>query len=333
MQFSGYHLRVAELLTGKRLTQMEKVRLIGTSLAMYGVKATAGVVGLSTLAEYYINKTKDIDYIPGNDFMETAIMDGLLAAGVGKLTGSGNIRKGNIYNFGQRWGLGDWDTMNSLLDGDPKVWDIWGAAPNGIANTIAATSPIRNWALSMWKGDGKFQLTPEHWIGLLKEISVVKDLDRAYWGMTAHQWLSRNGRTIASDISTMNTLGMLLAGLQEQRFADTFKVGEAIRHLKDQENKAFDMAQKEMSLGFRDNKNNDDDNAHKHFLNAKAYLEGYPANKYNEAYAKALKDNKDLIDTLAMERYMGKMLPIEQREKAMNTMSQIRQMQKEREGR
>lgn len=331
-QFGGYTLRVMEMLTGKRLSPTEKARFVGTFMTMYGVPSAAGIVGLSALVRNWASTPTDSreGYVPGSDLVSTAVMEGLLSAGVGLLTGKGDIRKGNVYNFGSRYGLGDLNFMDSLLDGDPNTWNIWGAAPAGIANTIAASTPLRNWGMSLLKGDGKFQLTPEHVIGVLKEISVVNDLDKAYWGAVAHRWVSRNGRTIASDISTMNTLSMVLSGLQEQRFADAYPAGQAIKHMKDQENKAFGLAVGEYTRGLQAIRDQNDDQATKYFMNGRFYMEGYPEEKWNEVIAAAFRENKDLLETLDMERYMGKALPIEQRQKAQDTLSNILRMQQEK---
>lgn len=331
-QFQGYDLRVMELLTGKRLTKTEKARMLGTYMTMYGVPAAGGIIGLSTLIRNWASTPTENSegYVPGSDFTSTMIMEGLLGAGIGTLTGGGDIRKGNIYNFGQRWGMRDMSVMDALLDGDSNIWNIWGAAPNEIANTIAASTPFRNWGMSMLKGDGKFKLTPEHVMGMLKEVSSINAMDRAYWGAVAHRWVSRNGRTIASDVSTTNALFMSIAGLQEQRFSDAYPVGQVIKHMKEQENKAFGQAVKEATLGFQSVKDGNSDQADKYFLNAQFYMQGYPEDKWNEVVAASLKENKDMVDVLAMERYMGKALPIEQRKKAMDTYSNILRMQNER---
>ena len=119
-QFTAYSLRLAELMTGKRLTWQEKARLFGVSSVLYGLPVGGlGLFGFP-IGEYLKSKAQEAGHLLGDNFIESFIGDGLPSAVMQQITGKG-------YNF-ERFGAKGWDPADKFLFSDSPFLSIFGGA-------------------------------------------------------------------------------------------------------------------------------------------------------------------------------------------------------------
>ena len=302
MQFAGFDLRVLELLTGKRLTFIEKARLFGTYLGLYGIRTTAGLVGLAEVASQIGDEE---GYQPGQNVGSTAIWEGVLPTALGVITGGGDIRKGNVYNIGPRYGAKDLSIINNALDKDATTIKIFGGAVQSeLASIWSESTPFRHLYTSFLRGDSKYYtVTWADAFQFAKEISSVNMVDRAYWQMVNHRTYSKTGRAVASDVTTMDAAFMLATGLTHQDWANVYEKTLENKGFKQRADQAKLEARQAFVLHLQALRDQDDASAIFYGKRARWLMSALPEDQWDQVVSSASKDREDLVDVINRERY------------------------------
>jgi hypothetical protein len=313
--FSSYNLRLAELLIGKRLNGVEKARLFFGYMGIFGVPTAGGIVGLSSILRSQVDKgnVPGLEtYVPGDNWLSTAVMEGMLASTVNSLTG-------HVYDFGESYGAKDLDVVDSALNGDRTIWETFGgAAYSELANTWAASSGLRNVLMSQLRGDGQFKLKPDDVVDMFKEISTVNYTWRTYMGITTGKWMSRNGAYL-TPTSPQNALFTGITGLSDQSVPDVYNKSLSIKERRAAEAETFREYTKEMSRYFQALADNNPDQALDFGKRAAWLLDAVPTLDKPRALATAARDNQDLVGRINWSFAFDRSVPDAQRDR-MKTM-------------
>lgn len=183
-QFFAYHLRVMELMTGHRLTPMEKARMMGVYSLIWGLPVGVGgtMVGAvwpahDAIRQYALEHGMDVDANPIIQFM----MDGTVSMMTSYFTEMD-------FDVGNRFGPGGMTWLRDLIDGN--LLDALGAAPNMINTVLETASPFARMFGAAFSEDG-FEVTTDDIISAFREISTVNNVYRAYWMYNAGEWRTR----------------------------------------------------------------------------------------------------------------------------------------------
>ena len=327
-QFLAYPMRLAELMTGKRLTGMEKLRLFTTSSIMYGLPfGGISITGLP-LAQMIRDNAIDSDgnkYIPGDKFMDTAVYDGLPAAILAEITGKGDIQAGTTFNISQRYG--NKNPIDDVLMGDTAWWNlVGGASLSTFANTFENVSPLYKDAVSFITDSGKTHPgTVEDLLRPFNEISEFSQVQKFLMAVhTGHQ-MSKN-ETYLSDVTIPQALFQSLTGLTEARTANlntTFQLQEAEKENYKWAEKNAVMELKRYHQALADN---DPNNADEYFRRAVSYLDsvGYPLAMRHQVYAAAAKGFSTSLLRSSDENYnLGRSIPMGEQEQRQQDQQRI----------
>lgn len=305
-QFTSFNQRVIELLAGKRLTVPEKLRLFLGYGAFYGAPAAGGIFGLSAMIRSIMQGTDPMTgkpYVPGENLTSTIMMEGMVATALYEATG-------HLLNIGEAYGAKDLDFVDSAINGASFLYTLGGASLHGLVNFGASLTPFITWGQTLLNNDDpKFQLTPQHFIDLFKEISVVNYADRAYLGYVTHKWMSRNGSYLADTTATAAIL-MNIFGVQDQETADVYNKSKEIESWRQSERRWTGYIAKEIQMEFTAAAQQNWNEAEKHHMNAKVYLQGIPENKWPTLIKRLEQDAfRPLKDKINEEYLIGRDRP------------------------
>lgn len=217
-QFLTYQIRLAELMVGKRLGDTPqarwaaRARMVGLYSALYGVPMSIGLTGLP-LGDYFRSAALENNYVVGDKWYSTMVMEGLPSWGIAAITG-------NSLDIGDRLGAHGFEPLKQVanfLSGDASFQETSGAAFNLALPTMSAFGHIL-WAMS----NDQYPLTNEDWIDLAKGITSVRSGWRFYMAAQYGEWLSKNGTLEATDVSKTKAAFMATLGLQPQEMSDNY---------------------------------------------------------------------------------------------------------------
>jgi hypothetical protein len=325
-QFSSYNLRIAELLTGKRLSNPEKARLFFGYMGIFGAPTAGGIFGLSSLLRSQVDKGNVpglSEYVPGYNFLSTAIMEGIPAATSGALTG-------HVPNLGESYGAKDLEVIERTLDQDSTVWEFFGgAAFSTLSNTWANSSPFRLAMMNMLKGEAPYNITPQDWIQMLSEVSSVNYAWRAYMAAETGKFMSRNGTYLES---TSPEWGILsgITGLSDQSVADIYKQTQTISERRKMEGLAFRQYSQVMQRYFQAMVDNNPDQADAYGKNAAILLQMMPMQERARAIARIAGESQPLVDRIQWSYAHDPRMPDADRERQQNMYNKIQEMKQQR---
>lgn len=327
-QFMAYSLRLAEMMIGSRLTVAEKTRLFAVSSVLYGIPIGGlGLFGVP-VGDYIKHKAQDAGYVVGDNWVNSALMEGLPAAVVASITGGGDAKKGNWYNFSQ-FGDKGIDTLQEFIDSDKTIWDVLGGASfSTLSDGWAQTSGLRNWAMNMIRGDNEqFPLKTDDFIGPMKEIASVNDSFRLLSAIHTGRWMSKHD-TYLSDVSPLSAMFQTVTGVTDQRVADISVMSGALKQQEALEKYGLSKFVEEIHHAIQAEKDGDEEQAKQYFTRAQVYMEttGYPLEKRGSAMAIASQGYESLIDRLAF-KYLVKEVPPKQAATRFNTFTTMKQIE------
>lgn len=312
-QFLSYQLRIAELFMGKRLTGVEKARLITYYSAIYGLPTTVGLTGLP-FGDLIRQAAIEGGYTVGEDYIGHLVMEGLPSTAMRMVTGKFDFEKGITYNFGDRFGVQGFETMREASRSDAPWWSILGgAAYSTFANTVAATDPFWKAMLSSIRGDQQvFKIQPEHFADLFKEFSTFNSGWRLYMALNTQRWYSKREIYMA-DTSKANAVFMTLSGLQPQAIPDAHLLSQSLKTQADLWKHTEQFFIREFRRGLRAAIDNPEQ-ARAFFTNAVASLHmvGYPEEDMPKVYSTAAQDHESLIERINW-KYFIKDVPQDQK--------------------
>lgn len=299
-QFYAYQLRLTELLLGKgRLTSQERIRLITTNAALYGIPTGLGVTGVP-FADNLRQSALEHGYVVGDSFLSSLIMEGLPSAVVGLSTG-------NWYNIADRFGNKGFDQITSMQRTDKTVWDIvGGAAYSKLKDAFEASDGLRAAMMSAFRGDDQyFPVKIEDMADIFRGIGSVNAGLRLAAAVNMGKWMSKK-ETYLTDVTPMNAIFQSITGLQSQDVAD---VTRKTTSLNDQK-ALYEMAEKQFIQEFgrfaQAQKDNNPDAASRYMIRGLSWLNiaGYPRDKFADLWARATENSDSLVRSVDWSFYI-----------------------------
>jgi hypothetical protein len=251
-QFLSYQLRTMELFLGKRLTHTERARLLGTYMVMYGAPTSLGLTGFP-FGDYIRKSAMEENiagrpYVPGDDLLETTMMEGVPALILALITGQGSPRKGYWYNISDRYGVQGFELLREILRSDKGMWEIiGGAAFSTLKGAYEKSDGMWNAMISFIRDDGKhYPLKVEDFIDPLREISTINNAWRLWGAVNTLKWLSKKDEFLGNT-TVANAIFMTATGLQTTDIADMHLLSQSIKDKKEGEK----YAEKQFMQDFR----------------------------------------------------------------------------------
>lgn len=330
--FYTYSKNLAEVMTGTQISPMAKARMLGISSVMYGVPVgTVGLYGIPAVD--YIRKQVQAQtgYVPGADTVSTVLMDGLPAAIGAYVSGTGDIQKGNVYNFSKYGSKGE-EPINQALGTDKTMFEILsGAGGSKLRGFAKDLHPFMDWAVSHISGDRQYKINLDSYLDVVRNINSINAGYRWYTAVNTGRWISKNEVPI-DDVSKLNATFMSLTGLTDVKYSDTKlksdRGKEEVKFFTD----AAQLFQKHFARATEAVKNNDTQTADEHYSNAFYVLEaaGLAPTQKQKAMGMAMDLNRNLIDKIDM-KYYTEDVPEAQQQTRMKAYETIQQMKLKRD--
>jgi hypothetical protein len=299
-QFLAYQIRLSELVLGKRLTQLERMRLFGVQSILYGVPTALGISGLP-LADFMRKNALENGYVVGENAFEQAVTEGIPALLLGLITG-------NQYNVGDRFGSNGFETIREAMRGDRTWWEVAGGAAGSTAiNTLYAMKDGFGWAmLSGLKADGNAfgRTTIDDAADIFKEISSVNQTWKVIMALQTGRWLSKKELNL-TDVSAGNAIFLALTGMSPQSVTDLQLKSWSLKDQNEMHKYVADLFTKDFRRGLREHTNNPEQ-AKLYFKRAFDRLEisGYPEHKRSEVMSRAIRDHESLVESMDWNFYL-----------------------------
>jgi len=329
-QFYTYQLRLMELMTGSRLSLLEKTRLFSTNLALFGLPVAGSLYGWP-LDDKIRRDAQNNGYVIGKNWLDTFVMEG----GLSVLT---HLVTGHYYNIGERYGTKGFEPLQEAMRSDESFWSIYGGATGStLFNQLEETDGF--WramgsayktAMGIKQDNELFPFRPEDFLGPLKEVSSVNAWNRYWQALNTGHWLSKNG-TYLDDVTGRDALFMTVSGLVHQEQSDAFTKGETVRYEKQSEENTVRKFVQQMGAGYQSLLDNDPDTAAIYFTRANTILvqDGYPVTRIHDAYATAAKTHDSLVNRINWNYYLRD-VPEFRKSVAQDAFENLQQMQEER---
>lgn len=245
-QFLSYQERLAELLLGKRLTPVEKLRVFAVNSAMYGIPTavgawTAGVeqpimqglaaMGAPVPADLRNGSAyedvrgwllKQHPEIKNNAWIES------LTEGVPELML--HVATGSQFNVAARLGPGG---MNGLFDdisrGTNPFVILAGPQGNVMGDATRAVYPVIADLANIIHGQGVRPILVPDVVDTISNASGVNNLMKAYYGLTLGRYFTANHAVVANDINPTESIFMGILGLTPSRLNDRMIMDQAVK--------------------------------------------------------------------------------------------------------
>lgn len=298
-QFLTYQLRMAELFMGTRLADtraervMARLRMITYYSALYGAPSAIGLTGLP-MANSIREEAVQRGYVVGENWLKTAVMEGLPSIGLHFITG------GNNYNVGDRYGSPGFTQFSEALKSDAPWWHIVGGASGStLINQLASQSNF--WHAMAYQAfrpnnEKPFPLKLDDFVDMFKEISSVNQAWKMYAALNTGKWMSKNEGYVG-DVSKWNAAFMATTGLSPQESDDSFLKADIKKGEIEYQKHLLGQFVKEQQRGYEAAKNQDWNNSKAYHTRAQTMLEigGFPDDKKATAYAIATKGWESMV--------------------------------------
>lgn len=291
-QFLGYTLRLAEQFLGQRLTSAEKIRLIATHAAIFGLPVAANLaVPVPPLSDIIKRKAIENGYQVGDNALVDTIQNGLPAA-------LGALVTGEWYNVGDRYGVSGLTNATDSLLGDKNWWNLLGgAAFNFTGSTIQQMGGLYRTAVNLLSGQYQdHPLMLNDILDPLKQISIVNSSVRWLTALNTGVWMSRNENKLSdTDITALKATIMSLTGLSPQSVSDLNAVKNVLDSRKEYQQQVENIFIKEFRRGLREEDNPKQGEVY--FRRAFRLLDffNYPIYDREKVLQLAVKDQDDLV--------------------------------------
>ena len=290
-QFTTYHNRLLEqFVSPGRLVgpdgKSRKLRAVATYSFLYGVPVGVGApVGYFYPLEEDI-RTKMLEQgIEPNDAATKALMNGFVSAALELATGA-------EMNVGERYGPGGLGIWRDIFAGDLDTIEIVLGASGSILNdTLKTMEPAIMGAADVFSEDA-YPLLPEDFLNIASNISTVNNAMRAYYGLNAHKYITKNQIPL-DDVTTTEALLSGILGLTPQRISDTFLKMQSMKTQNEAQKEARNQIIRNIRLGLKS------DDPVPYFRAARIWLElgGFPVSEHGRLFADAM-DQEDLYQQI-----------------------------------
>ncbi len=309
-QFLSYQIRSMELMTGNRLTALQKGRVLAWYAGLYGFPVATSSIGFP-IGDYVRRAAYDNGYIPGENTLSTTFFEGVPAAVTALITGGGDIQKGNVYNIGDRMGTQGFEFIREALRGDLKWWAVLGGASGSVVQGILEGLDPYTKAMMSQMSDNPRQtpITPtiDNIIDIAKESSSFNSGWRLGIALNTGRWFSKKEAFLDDDVSKMNALFMTLTGVQDINASDLHLMKWDKDVDRDMQKEGLNRFIKEYRRSLVARFDGDTTNGDIYMRNAFGYLEvmGYPREKIGAAIAMANRGYETMVDQ-TMETFYTK---------------------------
>lgn len=221
-QFFGYQARLTELMIGKKLSPVEKMRLLTANSMLYGAPVGATMmmpfVDFRELARQYVI---DSGMDPDDTIMEPFI-DGFASTALQWVTGTD-------FNVSSSAGPSGITTIWDLITGDKEIGEAFLGASGSIATQIVMDSwpairAIRSEFLDF--DGGIYNLTAQDALLPFRNITTVDSVAKLYQVYNLGVWASKNGVDIM-ELDLPDAVIAVLTGFRPQDADDAFAIGKA----------------------------------------------------------------------------------------------------------
>jgi hypothetical protein len=225
-QFTTYFQRMSDLMLGKRLTGVEKLRLFAGNAILYGLPVTTGMVSIFPFDKYMRKEAIDNGYQVGENKAADLFMNGLPAMMAEAITG---------YQFGVAERFGPKAPFKPIFDNyvkDSSFWSIaFAAVGTSKTSAIKAFSPFAYALMSTLPGstdENRWPLTVDDVVTGARELASVNAGFEALIGLRLNQWLTKSGRIVESDIPWWASIAMAGTGVRSMKQSDMYLKRELI---------------------------------------------------------------------------------------------------------
>ncbi len=305
-QFLSYQLRLAELFWGRRLGEtvaernLARARMVSVYSALYGVPGALGLSGLplgDDARQEYINR----GYVPGKNWTETALMEGLTSTLLALSTG-------NFYNVSGKLGVQGFTQAQDIFRSDyPILKLVGGASVSTLANTITAGDGFLRSMASMIRGDQgdmAYKMTPSVFVDMFKEVSSVNATWRMIAALNTGKWFTK-GEGYVTDVTPLNAIFQTISGLSPLEQQDFFLKGNIMKAQQDYQKWALKQFITDFRRGAQEAGTNPE-LSKTYYANAFArlYQSGYPLEKRAAAVSIAAKGFESMIKSRDYDFYL-----------------------------
>jgi hypothetical protein len=234
-QFFAYQARIAEQLLGKRLTKVEKARVLGMYSMIYGLPVAASA---TTMVWPWDQTVKTQLMQRGIPYDENIISKGLI-------DGFGSVMleaiTGTDYNFGERYGPGGVSPLRDFLMGEKDGWDlVLGVSGTTLRDAFSAVAPIAVDVADMMQGGQDYApLLIEDMIQATREATSVNNALKMVHGLNYGKYISKHEMYI-TDVTPTESLFIGLSGLTPSKVSKSFMMQDILKAEND--GKKSDMA-------------------------------------------------------------------------------------------
>lgn len=245
-QFLSYQERMLELLLGKRLKPVEKLRVFAVMAAMYGVPTAMGAwtfgggeqfvakglapllssMGINippemTVGTFYDDMRAEAVKrgVDANPFIE-ALTEGIPSLLL-------RVATGTSYNVGQRLGPGSSNLWDELLKDPSLAALLLGPSGNIMADIIRSTMPVVGDLAHIVAGQGVNKITVPDALSALTNISTISNGMKAFYALQLGKYMSRNQELVDNKVTGIDGLMAGLLGLTPNRIADAQLMDQA----------------------------------------------------------------------------------------------------------
>lgn len=302
-QFLTYQIRQAELIWGKRLTAMEKGRLLISNAMMYGLPVGLGISGLPS--DILRRSAIENGYTPGENYFETMVTEGIPS------TILALMNNGTYYNIGERFGNTGITNIYDVLYGDKTLWDMaGGAAGSTLHSAFEAFDPFRQKIMSTLRGDpGGFSITAEHYAQVAKEASSFNNTWRSIVAAQTGKLLTKKGELLSDKMDVFSSILMGLTGLQPQEATDFYLMAATMKAEKEVQEWGRKRFIEEIHRGLQAYDNKDPSNGQAFMTNAFAYMEMYSPEDEKDKWLTDASKNWETIIARNKEAFGTKHVP------------------------
>ena len=297
-QFTSYTLRMWEMMTGRRLDWTQKARLLGTTMALYGIPGGGGFLTGPLPGGDFIRKwATDNGYLPNDNIVVSTLMEGLISEGI-------HLATGKDFNIGQRFG--QYGIFSEDLLRDKGWWDVLGGATySTMSDAFSSLHPFYNMVQSFIKGDGQFTPQWDHFKNVVKNISTYNIIDRGIQAVSTGNWLSRNGSVLKEGVDPWQAIFQSATGTIPRELADVQTMNWSLEVWEKNWKAAERAFVPEFQRGLQAMSDNNPDQANEFFNNARYYLDNvsYPIARYPDILKRATDSMADVVTRARWEYY------------------------------
>jgi hypothetical protein len=309
------------------------MRLFGVYAGLYGVPAAFGLSGLP-VSNAFRAEAINQGYYPGKTFIDSLFMEGIPSMITALVTGEGDYKKGNFYNFGDRYSAQGFTQIREALWSNDPWWKILGGAGvSTIVNTIVNMHGFTKAMVSFARGDSgdaRFKLTGDDVVDAGKEMSSVNASWRLITALNTGKWFSKNEANVMP-VSQSNAIWMTLTGLSPQEQDDIYVKNNIIKSQEAVNKYALSKFIEEIHRAIQAREDNNPAQSLDYKRRAFSYLEaaGYPKEKKLTAISIALKGWETRIDQTDWKYYLEE-TPSDKAAQRLQTYKELQKMKKDK---